>query len=287
MRIGLINDRPDHPTLAEVVTVLVRAGHSVLVLDDESGPADEVAAAQLSDPADVYLCKSHSPHALDLALRLEAGGVRVINRARATISAQDRFWMAMRLADAGITSPLTAAPCRLSLVREFDGPIVVKSQFSRRNDLVAFVDRIEAVEGLLDRWADEPVVVQSWVPNQGWDLKLWVVGATVYADARPTPLNLTANVALLDSVRPFEGPTARELLPQAERMAADVGRAFGLEIYGVDVIAGPDGPVVVDVNPVPGARGVPGVAESIAELVQVHARYPARPPQVDSVLVTP
>ncbi|MDQ3453235.1 MAG: hypothetical protein M3493_11150 [Actinomycetota bacterium] len=34
---------------------------------------------------------------------------------------------------------------------------------------------------------------------------------------------------------------------------------------GVDVLEGPAGPVVVDVNPVPSCRRVPGAARSIAE----------------------
>ncbi len=43
-----------------------------------------------------------------------------------------------------------------------------------------------------------------------------------------------------------------------------VGGTLHLDIYGVDVVEGPDGPVLVDVNAFPSCRGVPGAARAIA-----------------------
>jgi ribosomal protein S6--L-glutamate ligase len=44
--------------------------------------------------------------------------------------------------------------------------------------------------------------------------------------------------------------------------------AFGLDIFGFDVIDALDGPVVVDVNPFPGARGVTGAIEAFVSLAR-------------------
>ncbi len=48
------------------------------------------------------------------------------------------------------------------------------------------------------------------------------------------------------------------------RLARRVGSALNLDIYGVDVVPGPDGPIVIDVNPFPGFRGVADAGTIIA-----------------------
>ncbi len=55
--------------------------------------------------------------------------------------------------------------------------------------------------------------------------------------------------------------------PDAEltTLAQRVGEVVGLELYGVDVLLGEAGPVVVDVNPFPGFRGVADAPRLIAE----------------------
>ena len=272
MRVALLNDRPDHPMLSEVGSRLEHAGHEVFVLDEASGTAAEVAREQKHRLADIYLCKSHSAHALEVAERLESLGACVINAASATAAGQDRVWMATRLRRGGIPSPATRVLAHLSDLRHLKRPVVVKSQLSRRDDLVAWVATTQALTRLLEEWPDEPVVVQTWIPNSGWDLKLWVVGTQVYAARRPTPLELPAPAAAAaPASRATITLSADQLSARVLHMALAVGVSFGLEIYGVDVISGPQGPLVVDVNPFPGARGIPGVAEAIVELAVARA----------------
>jgi ribosomal protein S6--L-glutamate ligase len=180
--------------------------------------------------------------------------------------------MATRLPEAGIPSPPTIVLSGLSELHRLEGPVVVKSQLSRRADLVACVATPQALAALRENWASEPVVVQPWIPNSGWDLKLWVVGTKVYAAHRPTPLELPVASAAAGST-----PIATVLLSpdevpvQALAMTLAVGESFGLDIYGVDIITGPQGPLVVDVNPFPGARGIPGVARAIVDFALARA----------------
>jgi ribosomal protein S6--L-glutamate ligase len=57
----------------------------------------------------------------------------------------------------------------------------------------------------------------------------------------------------------------REQLPgEVADLARAAGSAFGLELYGVDVLVGESGPVVVDVNPFPGFRRFPSAAKALA-----------------------
>jgi ribosomal protein S6--L-glutamate ligase len=47
-------------------------------------------------------------------------------------------------------------------------------------------------------------------------------------------------------------------------LAIRTGDALGLDIFGVDVLFGDDGPVLIDVNPFPGFRGVTDAVRMIA-----------------------
>jgi glutathione synthase/RimK-type ligase-like ATP-grasp enzyme len=59
---------------------------------------------------------------------------------------------------------------------------------------------------------------------------------------------------------------------EVRRIALCCGRVFGLGLFGVDIIEGPDGPVIVDVNSFPGYKGVPNAAPLIADYIADHAR---------------
>ena len=54
-------------------------------------------------------------------------------------------------------------------------------------------------------------------------------------------------------------------------IALRCGAAFGLGLYGLDLIETPRGPFVVDVNYFPGYKGLPDAAEAVADHVALHA----------------
>lgn len=62
------------------------------------------------------------------------------------------------------------------------------------------------------------------------------------------------------------------LSAEVAAIAAQVGAVYGLDLYGVDVLLGPDGPVVVDVNDFPSFRQVPDAAARVARAVLELAR---------------
>jgi ribosomal protein S6--L-glutamate ligase len=63
-----------------------------------------------------------------------------------------------------------------------------------------------------------------------------------------------------------------KLTGEVARIAAAVGEVYGLELYGVDVLLGPEGPVVVDVNDFPSFRQVPDAPARVAKAVLKLAR---------------
>ncbi|MGW5851692.1 ATP-grasp domain-containing protein [Streptomyces sp. NPDC055254] len=257
MRIGLITPEPEHPLLA-AATALLTPEHVVEALDP-------VVVADVPPPlADVYLLKARTPAALGLARYLEERGVPVVNSAAATALCQDRTLMAERALGAGL--PFAATRTHRSLAAWAAGtpvlpsPVVVKSRLSRRGDLVARVDDAVRLGELAALWPQEPVIVQDFTPNSGWDHKLWAIGDRVFAALRRSELAPQGR-----------GPTRS--LPLAELPAGwaplvrEVGAVFGLDVYGVDLIdAGAGTPLIVDVNAFPGIRGQDGAPQALAAL---------------------
>ncbi|MET9658086.1 alpha-L-glutamate ligase [Streptomyces sp. NPDC006510] len=265
MRVCLLTDKPDHPLLAAAASALTEAEHRVTFLDPDAGTGSPSQLVAPDDPADVYLLKAHTPRALALARFLEALGARVVNSAAATELCQDRSRIAAVAEGAGLPMPRTRTLDALS--EAFHGPelpesgypLMVKSRHSRRADLVARVDGPAGLGDLAAEWSDEPVVLQEFVANSGWDHKLWVIAGEVFAAVRPAPVG-----APPDGARP--APLVRDLPQTWTRLALRTGDVFGLDVYGVDLLDREGEPVVVDINAFPGIRGPKGAPEALAAL---------------------
>lgn len=258
MRVGLITGDPGHPLLA-AASRLLAAEHRVETVDpatvrDLPGP-----------PADVYLLKSRTPAALALARGLERRGAPVVNSAAATALCQDRTAMADRARRAGLPFAATrtfATLAHLLSAARSPGPVVVKSRHSRRGDLVARADDEPRLRELAAAWPHEPVVVQQYAPNSGWDHKLWVVGDRLFGALRRSELSPGGR-------GPAQPLDPGGLPPGWPALVRRVGEVFALEVYGVDVIETGDGaPLIVDINAFPGVRGQLGAPEALAALTR-------------------
>lgn len=260
MRVGLITPRPDHPLLAATAALLA-SRHRVDWIDP-----DDPAGPRVPDtPADVYFLKARTTPALALARALEERGAPVVNSSSATALCQDRTLMAELAVSGGLpfVGNRTVSKLRhLADEPELSYPLVVKSRHSRRDDLVARVDGAGRLSDLCCQWADEPVVVQPYTANDGWDRKLWVIGGQVFAALRRSELADDPAAG-----RETVSLSLHELPEQWLEAARQVGPLFGLEVYGVDLIdAGDNTPQIVDVNAFPGARGQAGAPEALTAL---------------------
>ncbi|MCG6493644.1 RimK family alpha-L-glutamate ligase [Kitasatospora sp. A2-31] len=295
MRICLLTPDPGHPLLAAAAALLA-TGHRVDALDPTAGDAPPAELFGPGPLADVYLLKARTPRALALARYLEERGAPVVNSAAATEFCQDRTAMAELAHRSGLPFAATRTAATLADLPDPDGPIVVKSRHSRRHDLVARVDDAAALRALAAEWPDEPVIAQPFMANSGWDQKLWVVDGQVFHARRRSeladPVDPVAAVDPVETVDPV-GPSGAsrpvadgergfwpaDLPADRARLALRVGEVFALDVYGVDLLDGPDEPVIVDVNAFPGIRGQAGAPEALAGLALRTARRgtPAAP----------
>ncbi|WKU48456.1 alpha-L-glutamate ligase [Streptomyces sp. VNUA116] len=267
MRIGLLTPSPGHPLLA-AATALLTPRHDVVALAPSTAP--DPAAGDL---ADVYLLKTRTPRALAFARRLEERGAPVLNSAGSTAQCQDRTAMADVALRAGLPFVATATePSLAGLAARGDlsYPVVIKSRHSRRDDLVARVDDPVRLAVLAAEWGDEPVVVQRFTPNDGWDHKLWVVGDHVFAGLRRSELAPPAGTGT-------ESLSTDRLPAGWLDVVRRAGEAFALDVYGVDLLDVGGTPLIVDVNAFPGIRGQSGAPEVLAALTLSTAEGTHRP----------
>ncbi|MEU3194477.1 alpha-L-glutamate ligase, partial [Streptomyces sp. NPDC006992] len=239
--------------------------HQVEVIDPTTAEAAQQSAEPERPLADVYLLKARTPRALALAHALERHGAVVVNSAAATARCQDRTRMAGLAHRAG----LPFVPGRtVGALRELAGlqptrPLVVKSRYSRRGDLVARVDGAREIRALCGIWGSEPVVVQPFAANDGWDRKIWVISGQLFAGLRRSELAEDGPAGR----EPAEPLAPGDLPHDWYDLALRTGAAFGLEVYGLDLVDGGVGPLIVDINAFPGIRGQVEAPRALAELV--------------------
>ncbi len=246
------SDRGEELHVGDVTRMNARCGAS---------PAVFLDGAALPDP-DVVLARVGNwrpESALAVLEALEARGVPTPNPPPAIRAGRDHWRTMMLLARAGLPVPPTVAGSdpevlAATAVEELGLPVVVKQRRSRMGVGVILCrhrDHLEAVLDSLWRVGDE-VVVQSFVPTHGISLRAFIVGGRVVAGARfrPGPGEWRSNAARGGAVETWR-PEATE-----ERLAVEAASALGLGIAAVDLLPGPQGVLIGEVNPSPGFRAL-------------------------------
>lgn len=273
MHICLIMDNPEtprHPVIAVALQQL-STRHDVRLFDVRTlTGAEAIAQEERTDQpaADIYLLKSHAPQALEVAHHLEQKGALVVNSWASSMACQDRVAMAQRMNDAHLPWPHTwSFPSLDNLLAQPDFlatlafPLIIKSYYSHRGDLVDKVRSVDDLHNLAEQWGSEPIVLQEFAAGDGWDIKMWVIDHQIFAARRRTPLDA-------DAPKEDHPISAEELPEEWSHIALEIGRAFQLRLYGVDLLVTTRGPMIVDVNSFPGFRGVPGADSALAALVE-------------------
>lgn len=244
-----VPDRPS-PVLVAVAARLRAAGHEV----DGWIPEDRLLAAHdVPVEADLYVLKSHTEHALSYACALRDAGAQVVNDLDACLLAQDKVTAARRMRQLGVPTPDTWVVHRPALAAPLlaDGPLIIKPNRGHRGAGVHLVETVEGIAELEASRAGGPpsggtLVAQRHVPGPGEDLKVYVAGEQVWAVRKSFD-----EMSFTRPGRPVP------VTPEVREAAQRVRTGFGLELFGVDVIESPDGPMVVDVNYFPGYKGCP------------------------------
>lgn len=263
----LVEERYRHDGMPrEVIRQLSAWGHQVDVVRPGRSlmrMSDTVRAG--SHDAWVLKTVSGGP-GLTLLEAAAAVGLTTVNDARSIRGVRDKALAAAIGRGGGLPMPPTYAAARpeaLEEIPEAEFPLVVKpadGSSGRAVRLVPTPDRLRELRTELA--AEDMLIAQPYVPNSGVDLKVYCVDGELYATERVSPLSPDGNA------RGRRVPLSAEVAA----IAAEVGAVYGLDLYGVDVLLGPDGPVVVDVNDFPSFTEVPDAAARVGRAILELAR---------------
>lgn len=194
---------------------------------------------------------------MDALARYEAAGGLVVNRPRAIEAAVDKYLTSSLLAAAGLDTPRTIV-CQhpedaMEAFALLGGDVVVKPLFgSEGRGITRLSDpdlALRAFKMLSQLGA--VLYVQEFVPHNGFDMRLLVIGDETYGMRRRNPLDWRTNVSRGATGERFE---PEERLVELARRAA---QSVGAWIAGVDLLPARDGRLLtLEVNAVPGWKAL-------------------------------
>jgi ribosomal protein S6--L-glutamate ligase len=264
LRIGFLLPRYSQPSNSQMpVAMRMLAERGVVV--DVIYPADraiEVSALRVAH--DLYVLKNTSGLAMSVAGALHAQGAAIVNPFPATVALQDRATTARVLAAAGVPVPATylvRRPGELAPLLE-QGPLVVKPYQESGN--VRVIGSAAELAALAE--SKQPVFAQRYHAPEGRDRKLYAIGERLFGVKKISPPKTEAE----KHGEPF--------VPNAalREIALRCGSAFGIDLYGVDVIEREGRPWVVDMCSIPGFKGVPDAPAQLAAYFHRAAERAAR-----------
>jgi ribosomal protein S6--L-glutamate ligase len=206
---------------------------------------------------DLYVLKSGTETALSLAGALHAAGAAILNPYPVASACRDKIVLTQVLARAGVPVPETFVAGAVTQLepRLADGPLVVKPYRGSQGRGVRTVYKSDDLAALVGE--PGPVFAQRYHAPTGRDRKLYCIGERLYGVKRVWPV--TSYEHKLGE--PF--PVRDEL----REIAHACGAAFGIGLYGLDIVETDEGPFVVDFSSFPGFKGVPDAAAALADFI--------------------
>jgi ribosomal protein S6--L-glutamate ligase len=258
MKIGMLMLRHPptriSPIMPAVVEMLRNWGCDVDIIypEERVTPLSQVRVEH-----DLYILKSGTELALSLAGTLHALGAPILNPYPVAAMMRDKIISMRVLEAADVPVPetyITSHPRQLAGLLDA-GPLVLKPY---RGSQGRGIHIIWDAEELDDISADEgPVFAQRYHKPEGEDHKIYVIGGQMFGVKRIFPAKTYAEKI----GEPFT------ISSELREIALRCGRAFGVELFGFDVIMSGGKPYVVDIQSFPGFKGVPDAALRLADYI--------------------
>ncbi len=203
---------------------------------------------------------------MDMLYKLEREGFYIINPAEAIEHCVDKYDILSMLEDKGVPVPRTfvteSANEAVKAFEELGGNVVVKPLFGSRGVGATRVTDPEIALTVFKAITFQHGVLylQEYVDHGTSDIRAFVIHDRVVAAMRRVATGWKTNYS--QGAR----PTPTTLSKDFEELAIKASQAVGCKISGVDILEGPDGPKICDVNSQPGWKGLQVVTKvNIAE----------------------
>ena len=193
---------------------------------------------------------------MDMLYKLERSGFYMVNPPEAIEHCVDKYDILAILEDEGIPVPRTIATESvaeaLKAFKELGGDVVIKPVFGSRGmgaTRVVDADIADTVFKAIT-FHHGVIYLQEFVPHGHSDIRAFVVDGHVIAAMRRVAEDWKTNYSR------GARPTPTTLSKEFEDLAVKAAKAVGCKVAGVDILEGPDGPKIVDVNSQPGWKGL-------------------------------
>ncbi len=263
-----------------VAQQLMEWGHDVDLLEPET--TITCLSGLTRGNYDAYVLKTVSDGpGLSILEAAEAAGIPTINNSHSIRLVRDKAVATAYAHTHGLPTPLTYFVAHPELLRQIpvgDYPLVVKPTNGSSCRGIYRVDSPDDLETLKIAEANASFfLAQQYIENSGFDIKLYVVGAEVFAATKRSPLHPDIKVE-------------KRLIPvtqELRNLALNVGKLFGLDIYGLDVVETTRGPIIVDINDFPSFGHVPHAISLVSSHIeQISVRRIEQPDSPKKVELT-
>ena len=242
------------PILGEVVRLLSEWGAKVDIVH----PGDQLLdVSSIRVEHDLYVLKSKTDLTLSIAGALHAAGAAILNPYPVSMTLRNKIVTFQILQAADVPTPKTCVASKPEdlAVLLGDGPLVVKPFRGSGGEGVRVIWDAEELDNLP---ADhEPIFAQRYHRPDGLDLKIYCIEGQVFGVRRIWP----ARTYTEKLGEPFT------ITPELRKIALSCGEAFGIDLYGIDIIESSGHPYVVDMSSFPGFKGVPDAALRLADYI--------------------
>lgn len=215
-------------------------------------------------------------YGLAVVRQFDMMGIPVLNSAVSIARSRDKLRAMQLLTRKRIDVPITVcarSPAAIDAALDLVGgtPAIVKIQQGTQGIGTMIAETPQAVSSLLETlWAmGQDIVLQEYIhESKGRDIRTIVVGGRVVASMRRT-----AKAGEFRSNLHRGGLAVKVALPPAYRAAAVAAtRVMGLDVAGVDMLEGREGPKILEINSSPGLEGIERASGvDVAGAIVVHA----------------
>ena len=258
MRIGMLMLRHPPTRISPIMPAVVQmlqnwgCGVDIIYPEERVTPLSEVRVIH-----DLYILKSGTELALSLAGALHAVGARILNPYPVAATMRDKIASMRVLEAAGVPVPETYITSHSRQLADLldAGPLVLKPY---RGSQGRGVHVIWDADELDDVSSDEgPVFAQRYHKPEGEDHKIYVIGEQMFGVKRIFP------------ARTYEEKIGEPFTISSElrEIALRCGHAFGVDLFGFDVVMSNGKPYVVDIQSFPGFKGVPDAELRLADYI--------------------
>jgi len=232
--------------------VVVSRGHPSMFLGDQPVPHADLVIPRIG--------ASITNYGLAVVRQFDMMGVPVLNTAVAIARSRDKLRAMQLLTKKDIDVPTTVCArtpgsVELALSAIGGAPAIVKLQQGTQGIGTMIAETPQAVTSLLETlWAmGQDIILQEYIAeSKGRDYRAIVVGGRVIAAMR----RQAKQGEFRSNLHRGGLAVGVTLKPDYVRAALSATKVMGLDVAGVDMLEGKDGPKILEINSSPGLEGV-------------------------------